>query len=248
MISCDGAENENPYQRKGIGSRMVKALIDWAKANSWERIEANSFEDLPIVSTGSLGASMAHLFLDVTLRASSFLCGILFALVLIQLPAAKPASAQSQDWPRPARQVLERFVGTWKTEVRIHYADPPARDFKASGKAEGREILDGRYVEFRSRTLDGRNSDLQIMTYDPKSASYRQWVFDADGYHHEATGHWDAASSTLTWKGEKGDALFSITDHWTSANRLEWRLVREVNGRRVQTVEGVVTRVSKPDQ
>ena len=45
------------YQRKGVGSRMVRALIDWAKANGWERIEVDSFEDLPIIYeiTGSAG-------------------------------------------------------------------------------------------------------------------------------------------------------------------------------------------------
>jgi hypothetical protein len=41
----------------GIGSRMVKALIKWAKTNGWNRIEADSFEDIPIIYeiTGSAG-------------------------------------------------------------------------------------------------------------------------------------------------------------------------------------------------
>jgi GNAT superfamily N-acetyltransferase len=48
---------ENPYQRKGIGTRMARALIEWARTNGWEAIEAESFEDLPIVYeiTGSAG-------------------------------------------------------------------------------------------------------------------------------------------------------------------------------------------------
>ena len=48
---------ENPYQRKGIATRMVRALIEWAKASGWDRIEADSFEDLPIIyeGTGSAG-------------------------------------------------------------------------------------------------------------------------------------------------------------------------------------------------
>jgi len=50
-------QKENPYQRKGIATRMVRALIEWAKANGWKRIEADSFEDLPIIYevTGSAG-------------------------------------------------------------------------------------------------------------------------------------------------------------------------------------------------
>jgi hypothetical protein len=47
----------NPYQRKGLGTRMVKTLIQWAKANGWQWIEARAFEDLPIIYeiTGSTG-------------------------------------------------------------------------------------------------------------------------------------------------------------------------------------------------
>jgi len=49
MMTASSQQKANPYQRKGIGTRMVKALIEWAKANGWERIEADSFEDLPII-------------------------------------------------------------------------------------------------------------------------------------------------------------------------------------------------------
>ena len=57
MMTGSSLQKENPYQRKGVGTRMVKALIEWAKANDWERIEADSFEDLPIIYeiTGSAG-------------------------------------------------------------------------------------------------------------------------------------------------------------------------------------------------
>jgi GNAT superfamily N-acetyltransferase len=40
---------ENPYQRKGIGTRMAEALIQWAGANGWEHIEADALEELPLV-------------------------------------------------------------------------------------------------------------------------------------------------------------------------------------------------------
>jgi len=57
LMTGSPQQKENPYQRKGIGTRMVRALIEWAKANSWEGIEADSFEDLPIIYeiTGSAG-------------------------------------------------------------------------------------------------------------------------------------------------------------------------------------------------
>ena len=57
LMTGSPQQKENPYQRKGIGTRMVRALIEWAKVNGWERIEADSFEDLPIIYdiTGSAG-------------------------------------------------------------------------------------------------------------------------------------------------------------------------------------------------
>lgn len=57
MMTGSSLQKVNPYQRKGIGSRMVRELIHWAEANHWEAIEADSFEDLPIIYeiTGSAG-------------------------------------------------------------------------------------------------------------------------------------------------------------------------------------------------
>ncbi|MCU7842934.1 MAG: GNAT family N-acetyltransferase [Candidatus Thiodiazotropha sp. (ex Monitilora ramsayi)] len=57
LMTGSPQQNENPYQRKGIGTRMVKFLIEWAKTNGWDGIEADAFEDLPIIYeiTGSAG-------------------------------------------------------------------------------------------------------------------------------------------------------------------------------------------------
>lgn len=33
------------YQGKGVGSRLVKALIDWARSNGWDRVEANRISE-----------------------------------------------------------------------------------------------------------------------------------------------------------------------------------------------------------
>ena len=60
LMTGSPQQKENPYQRKGIGTRMVRALIEWARANGWERIEAESFEDLPIIYEGT--GSAGHVF------------------------------------------------------------------------------------------------------------------------------------------------------------------------------------------
>ena len=49
--------SENPYQRKGIGTRMARTLIRWAREHGWQGVEARSFEDLPTLyaHTGNAG-------------------------------------------------------------------------------------------------------------------------------------------------------------------------------------------------
>lgn len=57
LMTGSSQQKDNPFQRKGIGTRMVRSLIQWAKANRWEFIEVDAFEDIPIIYeiTGSAG-------------------------------------------------------------------------------------------------------------------------------------------------------------------------------------------------
>lgn len=57
LMTGSPLQEENPFQRKGIGTRMAKSLIEWAKTKGWERIEVDAFEDLPHIYeiTGSAG-------------------------------------------------------------------------------------------------------------------------------------------------------------------------------------------------
>jgi hypothetical protein len=56
MIGSPG-EKDDPYLHRGIGTRMVRRLVEWAKEKGWKRIEADAFEGLPIIYqvTGSAG-------------------------------------------------------------------------------------------------------------------------------------------------------------------------------------------------
>lgn len=149
--------------------------------------------------------------------------------------------------PTEALAVLQKFVGQWQTET--HLTRPaadstkPSRTITTKGRATCEKTLGGRYFEFRAETVPPGQSDLQVMTFDAEAGVYRQWVFSSDGYRHEATGTWDAATSTLRWTGKSGDTSFVILDHWVSADRLEWTLTRtDAAGRVVQTITGVVSR------
>jgi len=52
-------QEENPYQRKGIGIRMARELMGWAKENGWKSIEATANEDFELLyaHTGQAGKS-----------------------------------------------------------------------------------------------------------------------------------------------------------------------------------------------
>lgn len=57
LMTGSSQQKENPYQRKGLGTRLVSTLIRWAKANGWDGVEVTAFEDLPLIYkiTGSAG-------------------------------------------------------------------------------------------------------------------------------------------------------------------------------------------------
>lgn len=59
LMTGSSQQEDNPFQRRGIGSRMARFLIQWAISKGWEHIEADAFEDLPIIYeiTGSTGVS-----------------------------------------------------------------------------------------------------------------------------------------------------------------------------------------------
>jgi len=57
MMTGSPFREKNPYQRKGIGMKMARALVQWAEENGWDGIEATAYEDLDILyaHTGQAG-------------------------------------------------------------------------------------------------------------------------------------------------------------------------------------------------
>lgn len=167
--------------------------------------------------------------------------GLLCLAVLVMIPAR----ADPQDWPPQALEVLSRFLGDWETQTWIRHDGPPVRESQTRGQGVCRKTLGGRYFEFRtaSTSIPPGQTDLQIMTYDVKTGLYRQWLFDSDGYRHEAAGRWDPTTSTLRWEGQTEGTSFVIEDRWVAADRLEWTLRRTgADGRQLQTIRGILTR------
>jgi hypothetical protein len=164
----------------------------------------------------------------------------LFGLVVC---AAFSAGAGESDAPDQPVAVLDRFLGEWKTEATIRALGDAPREIHTRGLGACERTLEGRYYEFRTRTIPPGEAELQIMTYDDAADAYRQWVFSSDGYRHEATGTWDAQAGTMTWRGKTDGASFVIADRFVSPERLEWTLERkDASGNVVQTIEGVLER------
>lgn len=59
LMTGSPSRQENPYQRRGIGTRLALGLTAWAREQGWQAIEATAYESLPIVYavTGQTGRS-----------------------------------------------------------------------------------------------------------------------------------------------------------------------------------------------
>ena len=112
------------------------------------------------------------------------------AVAWLLLLAAVATLVRGETATDDPNAVLRRFLGAWQTEAHLHKAGRPASDVVTRGNANCEQTLGNRYFEFRTATVPAGESDLQIMTYDPASRLYRQWVFSSDGYSHAAEGRW----------------------------------------------------------
>jgi hypothetical protein len=57
MMTGSPSQGTNPYQRRGLGTRLARALVAWARERGWQRVEANAYEDLDVLYaiTGDAG-------------------------------------------------------------------------------------------------------------------------------------------------------------------------------------------------
>ncbi len=58
MLAAEGSGGGS-IRRKGIGTRMARALIEWATINGWRAVETTAYETLPIIyaASGQAGRS-----------------------------------------------------------------------------------------------------------------------------------------------------------------------------------------------
>jgi hypothetical protein len=173
-------------------------------------------------------------------------CAVCLTLAALLFAPMLNRAARGAELPAEARDVLDRFVGKWDTEATIRRPGPPPEEKHTVGRGLCTVTLEGRYYEFRTSTVPPADSELQVMTYDPETKLFKQWVFASDGYTHAADGTWDAATNTLRWTGKTGANSFVIDDKFVAPDRLEWMLTRtDAAGQTVQTISGALKRVAE---
>lgn len=124
--------------------------------------------------------------------------------------------------PTPEHQLLDAFVGTWKTEGRIH--GDSGSDLELTG-TDRYEWLPGRF--FLVHHVDVRLGDqpiqsIEVIGYDPSTRSYPMHSFDSRGSttDMQATvqdGTWRFTGETMRFTGGFAEDGNVIRGTWDQA-------------------------------
>jgi hypothetical protein len=145
---------------------------------------------------------------------------------------------QGKEW-----KALNRYVGVWEDEVAVTVPEPK----QGRGSNTTAWTLGDRFLQMKSKTDLDNAEQMHLFTYDPNRRAIRWWLFSSLGQASAATGSWDEATSTFTYKVEDtGPASVIITDHFTDDDHHEWKLiVKDADGKVVFETSGKATRQKK---
>ena len=98
-------------------------------------------------------------------------------------------------------KVLSGLVGKWRTHTIHRPSTANEAEYVSHGRARGEWTLDGQFIRVvgRSSSGAGQVNFESLMTYDKERRIYRRWYFNSDGLVTEATGTWDALTTTMDW-------------------------------------------------
>src|SRR5687767_10371585 len=123
--------------------------------------------------------------------------------VALGLIVGGAADAQEKT---PEAEVLDRWVGTWKTEFVNKAAEWNPKEVKTTGKITCKWVLGGKFVEEAGSGTNGVEHRV-LWWYDTSRKAYRNAYFNSEGNATDATGTWDAKTTTMTWKAEAGPGM-----------------------------------------
>lgn len=149
---------------------------------------------------------------------------VLSLCILNPLAAGEEPKAAPKQLP-PELRVLERYQGSWNTDIVNKVAEWNKKETQITGTLTGEWVLEGRYMQIKGKSSTGVET-IQMRTYDSQQKRYRAWVFDSTGTAATSTGQWDEDAKTMTWKGDLANGITGInTVHFDGTDTVEWRLI-----------------------
>ena len=140
-------------------------------------------------------------------------------------------------------KVLDRFLGTWRTEYRMPKAEWTPEEKRGSAELVYTRELGGQFIRERGTHSDQTTATL-LLTFDAKKKNYRGWWFNSQGNTSESTGRWDEKSNTLFWTGVEPNEFNGTSQHQFSDGKYDWKvLVQDKQGIAMFRMEGTSLRV-----
>lgn len=127
----------------------------------------------------------------------------------------------------PEMKVLEKMVGTWKSENVLKVAPDGSTPATSTSTAKTSLILGGRFIENKNYGADGALQNTMIFGYDDRAKVYRQWLFSSNGDTLESEGTWNEEAKILTFVkeggGHKGVFAIHFVDDNTMHSTIVWK-------------------------
>jgi len=143
--------------------------------------------------------------------------------------------------------VLDRFIGTWRTDYRSPKAEWTPVEKTGSAALTYSRVLGGQFVQEQGTHADDRTA-LLMYTYDAREECYRLWWFSSTGQSSLAKGVWDSDTNTLTWTyraSAEQEFTMTASHHFVSDDVFEWDLVgKDATGKILFQTKGNASRTT----
>ncbi len=187
------------------------------------------------------------------MKVATVLAGLTAGLLSVlphgaaQEPPAKP----------PELKVLERWVGTWTSEVTSKPALWDREGSQWKGGSTERLALNGRFLHttVKSKSKQGTSEFIGLRTYDQERKTFRTWSFwvtDKSSGTVEFSGQWDEDTKAMSDKSVDPDSGTTATSKttFTDKDRFEFtHVVKDKGGQVLLDRHGTVRRKkAAPDE
>jgi hypothetical protein len=118
---------------------------------------------------------------------------LVFAAITLSMTVESSAQQSAEA------EILNRYIGSWRTEVFLKPSQwfPEGKRWVETNDI--RWMLDG-HLQQMVTSRDGKETDLRIQRYNPKTKRYETWIIHSSGDASYWVGSWNAQSETMNWK------------------------------------------------